>query len=283
MHTKVLPSSRAVALGSALLLGASCAKQAEQPPAEAPRVATRAIVPPAEAPHWNYGDAGPAVWATLSPAFASCAAGKNQSPIDIVPPSPSAAPVVATSSRPASLRIVHHEHMADGINNGHTIQINYGGADTLTVGDERFALVQYHFHAPSEHTISGRHAPMEMHLVHKSAAGNLAVLGVLIEEGGANSAFAPVWANLPTAKGMETHYQDLQVDVDDLLPVNRTAYRYSGSLTTPPCSEGVRWFILATPIQLSTEQVGAFKAVVQGNNRPVQPLNNRPVVLDGVP
>jgi carbonic anhydrase len=280
MRHKALQSTPLVLLGAALLLGASCGKPAEQPPADAPRVTTQTVAPPAEAPHWNYGEAGPAVWATLSPSFAACAAGKSQSPIDIVPPSPSEVPAAAMSYGRAALRIVHHEHMADGINNGHTVQINYGGADTLVVGDERFVLLQYHFHAPSEHTISGRHAPMEMHLVHKSAAGNLAVLGVLIEEGAANAAFAPVWANLPTAKGMETHYQDVEVDVDDLLPANRAAYRYSGSLTTPPCSEGVRWFVLATPIQLSAEQVAAFKAVVQGNNRPVQPLNDRPVVLD---
>ena len=282
MHTTVLTTSRFAAVTSALLLVASCNKQPETPPAETPKVTTKEIMPPAETPHWNYTDEGPALWATISPTYAACAAGKSQSPIDIVPPSPSAAPTVAVSYRPASLKIVHHEHMADGINNGHTVQINYSGADTLTVGDEQFALVQYHFHAPSEHTISGRHAPMEMHLVHKSAAGTLAVLGVLIEEGSENAAFAPVWANLPTAKGMETHYEHLQVDVDDLLPATRTAYRYSGSLTTPPCSEQVRWFVLSTPIQLSAEQISAFKAVVQGNNRPVQALNNRPVLLDGV-
>ena len=123
---------------------------------------------------------------------------------------------------------------------------------------------------------------MEMHFVHQAANGDLAVLAVLIEEGAANPAFAPVWANLPTAKGLETHYEHLKVDVDNLLPANHTAYRYSGSLTTPPCTEQVRWFVLTTPIQLSAEQVAAFKALVPPNNRPIQPLNNRVVLLDGM-
>ncbi len=282
MNTTTLNASRVAALGVAALAGVTaCSKQRERA-AETPQATTQAVAPPAGTPHWDYEAEGPAVWASLSPAYAACAAGRSQSPIDIATTAASSQPALRMSYRPASLRVVHHEHMADGINNGHTIQINYGGADTLTVGDERHALVQYHFHAPSEHTIGGRHSPMEMHLVHKSAAGNLAVVAVFIEEGQRNAAFEPVWANLPTEKGMELHYEHVQVDVDDLLPQNRSAYRYAGSLTTPPCSEGVKWLILATPIQLSTEQIGAFTAIVRDNNRPVQPLNGRSVALDRV-
>lgn len=172
--------------------------------------------------------------------------------------------------------------MADGINNGHTIQINYAGADTLTIGNDSYALVQYHFHDPSEHTVNGKHSPMEMHLVHQSAAGKLAVVGVLIDEGAHNKAFDPVWANLPKQKGMETHYSAVTVDVDGLLPAVRTSYRYDGSLTTPPCSEGVSWIVMSTPIQLSAAQIGVFMQLIRDNNRPTQPLNGRGVITDAV-
>jgi carbonic anhydrase len=180
------------------------------------------------------------------------------------------------------LKIAHHAHVADGINNGHTIQINLPGGDTLTIGSDTYALAQYHFHNPSEHTVSGRHSPMEMHLVHKSAAGALAVVGVLIDEGAHNSAFDPIWANLPNAKGIETHYPSTTVDVDALLPVIRTTYRYDGSLTTPPCSEGVKWILMTTPIHLSKAQITAFTQLIPDNNRPTQPLNGRRVVTDRI-
>jgi len=183
---------------------------------------------------------------------------------------------------PAELKIAHHEHVADGINNGHTVQINYPGADTLTLGDQSFGLVQYHFHGPSEHTIDGRHTPMEMHLVHKSGTSTLAVIGVLIEAGAHNAAFDPIWSNLPAQKGQETHYPAVKVDVDALLPAVRAAYRYDGSLTTPPCSEGVKWVVLSTPIQLSAEQIKAFTQLIPDNNRPTRALNGRTVTSDVV-
>jgi carbonic anhydrase len=187
---------------------------------------------------------------------------------------------VKTTFPPATLRIVHHAHMADGFNNGHTIQINYSEGDTLAIGGKAYQLVQYHFHAPSEHTIDGRHFPMEMHMVHKAADGQLAVIGVLIDEGRHNTAFDPVWGSLPKEKGVETHLTAVSVDVDQLLPKARTTYRYEGSLTTPPCSEGVAWLVMTTPISLSVEQIGQFTAIVKANNRPVQPLNGRTVVTD---
>jgi carbonic anhydrase len=180
-----------------------------------------------------------------------------------------------TSYVPAQLRIVHHEHVADVVNNGHTIQVNYPAGSTLVLGERSFALAQYHFHSPSEHTLEGRPFPMEMHLVHKSGDGKLAVLGVFIQEGAANPAFAPVWDNLPQEKGVEVHLEHVTVDVDELLPAERKGFRYQGSLTTPPCTEGVEWLVLATPITLSAEQIAAFRALVHGNNRPIQPLNGR--------
>jgi carbonic anhydrase len=232
----------------------------------------------AEAPHWNYGpDHGPATWGSLSPEFVACAEGQNQSPIDLASSAMADLPEMKFSSAPAALRIVHHEHMSDVVNTGHSIQVNAAGQDTLLVDGEAFVLLQYHFHSPSEHTVNGAHSPMEMHLVHRSAGGGLAVLGALIEEGAHNAAFDPVWANFPKEKGVETHLEHVVIDVDDLLPRDLSAFRYDGSLTTPPCSEGVKWLVLATPVQLSKEQIAAFRAVVHDNNRPVQPLNGRTV------
>ncbi len=284
---KHMPSRPATLLWAAALAFAAAACTPPEPPKPepakpaAPLAKTRAVAPAAEAPHWTYeGEAGPASWGKLSPDFAICAAGRSQSPIDIGKTSSASLPELRSAFRPAELKIVHHEHLADAINNGHTIQVNYSQGDTLTVGDASYELAQYHFHSPSEHTVGGKHSPMEMHLVHKSASGGLAVIGVLIEEGAHNAAFDPVWSNLPKQKGVESHFEHVKVNVDDLLPKTRPTYRYDGSLTTPPCSEGVKWLLMTTPVQLSSEQIGAFTAIIKGNNRPVQPLNGRAVATD---
>ncbi|MDN5940239.1 MAG: carbonic anhydrase family protein [Nitrospira sp.] len=245
------------------------------------RINLRAAAPHPEAPHWSYeGAEGPAFWGKLSPSFLPCAEGHSQSPIDIATTSPASLPTMSGRFRPAELKIVHHEHFADAINNGHTIQVNYTEGDTLTIGETSYELLQYHFHAPSEHTVQGIQFPMEMHFVHKSASGALAVVAVFIEQGRHNNAFDPVWAHLPTKKSVESHFEGVQVNVDALLPKSNTSYRYEGSLTTPPCSEGVKWIVMTTPIQLSTEQIGMFTALIKGNNRPVQPLNKRMTVTD---
>jgi carbonic anhydrase len=273
-----------------ILSAGACSAPAERPQPPAPPVgaqapATRPSAAPATAdPAWHYeGDEGPAVWGKLSPKFAACGDGRAQSPIDIANPAPGkGAPELKLVFPKAELKIAHHAHVADAINSGHTIQINYAGADTLTIGNDTYALVQYHFHNPSEHTMKGKHAPMEMHLVHQSATGSLAVVGVLVEEGAHNRAFDPIWANLPKEKGVEIHYPAVAVDVDALLPSVRTSYRYDGSLTTPPCSEGVKWILMAAPIHLSAQQIGAFTQVIHDNNRPTQPLNGRRVVTDAI-
>jgi carbonic anhydrase len=257
---------------------------AQATPAAALEVTSKPAAAPATGdPAWHYeGEAGPATWGTLSPKFAACGEGKAQSPIDIPSAATGSAPALRLQFPAAALRIAHHEHVADGINNGHTIQINYDGADTLTIGDQSYALAQYHFHAPSEHTLDGKPFPMEMHMVHKSADDKLAVVGVFIAEGSHNAAFDPVWANLPKEKGVEVHYSAVSVDVDRLLPAARTSYRYDGSLTTPPCSEGVKWVVMTTPVELSGAQIKAFTTLVHDNNRPTQPLNGRTVATDKV-
>jgi carbonic anhydrase len=150
----------------------------------------------------------------------------------------------------------------------------------LQLGEASFELEQYHFHAPSEHTVDGRRFPMEMHLVHQAADGEFAVLGVLIDEGAHNAAFDPVFSRLPRRLGERVHLEHVQVDIDDLLPSARHVYRYRGSLTTPPCSEGVRWFVGAQPVELSAGQIETFTSIIHGNNRPLQSRGSREVTLD---
>ena len=249
----------------------------------APQVTTRSVVPPADTTDWTYeGEKGPRFWGKLDPVFSVCDKGHNQSPIDIAKTSPASLPKIRVDFGPAKLQIVHHEHIADEINNGHTIQVNLSDGDTLTIGNTNYELIQFHFHAPSEHTVHGKHYPMEMHFVHKSPSGALAVVAVFIEKGTHNAAFDPIWANLPKQKGIVSHYEHVQVNVDDLLPHNTKSYRYDGSLTTPPCSEVVKWIVMQSPIQLSAAQIWRFSTIIAGNNRPVQPLHNRVTVTDVV-
>lgn len=223
------------------------------------------------APHWSYsGDTGPAHWGSLAPEYALCATGKRQSPIDIVG---------AESADLANLVFHYEPTPVEIVNNGHTVQVNYAPGSHLEVDGVRFELVQFHFHAPSEHTIAGRNAAAEMHLVHKSATGELAVVGVLLEAGAYNQNFEPVWNHLPAAAG-PAHKVGTTIDADDLLPGDPRTYRYSGSLTTPPGTEGVRWHLMVEPVQISKEQLAAFTRIHRGNNRPVQGLNQRKILLD---
>lgn len=222
-------------------------------------------------PHWSYeGKTGPAYWGTLSPEFALCATGQSQSPIDIVG---------AEGADLANLVFHYEPTPVEIVNNGHTVQVNYAPGSHMEVDGARFDLAQFHFHAPSEHTIAGKHAAAELHFVHKSATGELAVVGVLIEEGAHNPKFEPVWSHLP-AKAGPAQKVGTTIDADDLLPGDPRTYRYSGSLTTPPGTEGVRWHLMVEPVQLSKEQIAAFTKVYQGNNRPVQGLNKRRILWD---
>jgi carbonic anhydrase len=241
------------------------------------------VPPPSDTPHWAYdGEKGPRFWGKLDPDFSLCEAGQKQSPIDIEKTAPATLPKLRADFSPAKLQIVHHEHVADEINNGHTIQINYTEGDTLTIGDTNYELIQFHFHSPSEHTVHGKHYPMEIHFVHKSPSGTLAVVGVFVEQGAHNKAFDPIWENLPKQKGVESHFEHVHVDVDNLLPHSHKSYRYDGSLTTPPCSEGVKWIVMKSPIHLSKEQIRTFNAIIKGNNRPVQPLHHRVTATDAI-
>lgn len=222
-------------------------------------------------PTWSYsGATGPAHWGDLSPAWAMASTGRRQSPVDIVP--------AQATRRDLSPLVLNYEPATmEILNNGHTIEDDYHGGGTLSVDGNTYKLAQFHFHSPSEHTIQGKHAAMELHLVHKDANGKLAVIGVMIEEGAANPELAVLWKHLPTKAGRAEEVAGVSVNAAKLLPSNLASYRYAGSLTTPPCSEQVAWFVLQTPIQASAEQIAAFRKIIMGNNRPTQPLNGREI------
>jgi carbonic anhydrase len=233
--------------------------------------------------HWGYeGEEGPEHWAQLSEAYALCGSGTSQSPIDLGTATPMAAGTGTGLLRDygtGALSIARHEHVVDFLDNGHTIQVTYDEGSTLTVGNIEYHLRQFHFHAPSEHAVDGRHYPIELHLVHQSDAGGLVVLGVFIEEGEPNPVIGAVIEGLPAAAGEESHFEQVQIDVDAFMPIMDEYYRYEGSLTTPPCSEGVRWAVFAEPLQASAQQIEALDAAMTENNRPVQPIGSRDLVL----
>ncbi len=267
-------------LGSASI-ALACGKTTGDRPAETAKPQEHTAAPAHV--HWGYADAdGPQAWGSLDPKFVACAEGQAQSPVDLDAAGSGEHPPLVTSYGAAQLRIVHHAHLASDVNTGHSIQVNFAGGDTLLLGNDRYALVQFHFHSPSEHTVRGRQYPMEMHLVHKSTDGRLAVVGVFIAEGAHNAAFDPIWRNLPRQQGVEQHFADVEFDIEALLPKERSTYRYDGSLTTPPCSEGVAWIVCTEPIQLGAEQIAAFSRIMHGNNRPVQPLHGRTVSVSAV-
>lgn len=232
--------------------------------------------------HWGYdGDSGPARWASLTPVYALCDAGRNQSPIDIVQSDTKVGASWKFDYKTTSLRIAHNEHMDDIIDNGHTIQVTVDEGSTFTFGDKSYHLKQFHFHTPSEHTLNGQHAPMEMHLVHQSADGSLAVVGILFKEGKVpNENFTKIIANLPNAKGESNHITDVNLELKVHLPPDNYAYHYVGSLTTPPCSENVQWMVLRDQITLTPDQIAEFTKRIGPNNRPTQPVNERTVSLD---
>ena len=222
-------------------------------------------------PHWGYeGAHGPEHWGSLDPGFAACSEGTRQSPIDLAEAEPGDLPDIAFDYAPSAISIG---------NNGHTIQVDYQPGSGIVLEGTRYGLRQFHFHHPSEHTVEGGSFPLEMHLVHSAADGALAVVGVLFEEGPPNEALGPVWERLPAEPG-PTAVVPGMVDAAALLPQRKTTWRYAGSLTTPPCTEGVSWLVMTEPLTVSAEQVGAFTAIFPGNARPVQPRHGRRLQSD---
>lgn len=217
--------------------------------------------------HWGYsGEGGPEHWGQLSPEFATCAAGKKQSPIDLA-----RGKTVLVSG----LDIAWAKGPYTLVNNGHTIQANAPAGGTLTIDDKHYDLLQLHFHAPSEHEIKGRTAPMEIHFVHREQGGtNLVVIGVMITPGGKNAAFSELMAAAPHDEGKTA---TVTFDPKTLLPASHGYWTYEGSLTTPPCSEIVHWIVMKDPLRVDQADIAKFTALYPMNARPVQPLNGRAV------
>jgi carbonic anhydrase len=176
---------------------------------------------------------------------------------------------------PADLSVSYRPSAVNIFNNGHTVQVNYDQGSSIVVDGTTYNLVQFHFHTASEHAIAGAHMPMEIHFVHRNAEGGLAVVGVLLKGGAENAAYAPVLQNLPAQESQPAPVAGATVDAAALLPAQRSYWRYNGSLTTPPCSEGVKWLVMSTPVELSDAQIAAFTAIFKNDERPVQPFNAR--------
>jgi carbonic anhydrase len=217
--------------------------------------------------HWGYdGKLGPAAWGTLDPAWGTCATGKAQSPIDIEPKAGTATPIV-----------FHYKATAATIiDNGHTLQINLALGSSIEIEGVTYELVQFHFHTPSEHTIAGEHYPLELHLVHKDGAGKLAVIGVLYDVGAESKVLGGLWSAWPHKVGAEDKLKK-PFDPSALLPETRTVFRYAGSLTTPPCTEGVVWNVMRRTLSDARPRLDAFGLHYKLNARDVQPRGERKI------
>lgn len=235
--------------------------------------------------HWGYEtDDGPDRWGSMDSAWALCVEGREQSPIDLTSASETELPAAEINTPSAQeVEVLNQTGVIGALDNGHTIQVNAKTGETMTVGDKTYALVQFHFHAPSEHTVDGEHFPMEMHFVHQAEDGALAVVGLLIAEGPENPGIAPLWAQLAAAPGTAATVRIPPEFAEHVFPAPNGVHHYDGSLTTPPCSEDVKWYVRRTPTRLSPEQIAAFAAVYDHNNRPVQPLNERALYVDESP
>ena len=216
--------------------------------------------------HWSYeGSAGPEGWGQLKPEFAKCSTGSRQSPIDIRDGIKVSLDAVQFDYKPSAFRVV---------DNGHTVQVNVAAGNSIEVMGRRYDLLQFHFHRPSEERIDGKQFDMVAHLVHKDLEGRLAVVAVLLERGSALPIVQSVWNNLPLEKGDEVAAR-LPLDLSALLPGERSYFTYMGSLTTPPCSEGVLWMVMKNPVQVSAEQIGIFSRLYPMNARPIQSASGR--------
>ncbi|VAW36133.1 Carbonic anhydrase, alpha class [hydrothermal vent metagenome] len=221
-------------------------------------------------PHWSYeGKYGPSQWGSMLAEYSACGKGKRQSPIDITG-------ITEAELTPLKFRYRNSKNLTI-LNNGHAIQVNQRKSSLLYLDGTEFDLLQVHFHSPSEHTIDGKSSPMEAHFVHADKEGNLAVVGVMIKVGSHNTTLDDIWPVMPKVKGKKK--LAISYDIDELLPTDKSYYRYAGSLTTPPCTESVIWLVLKSPIEISKDQLKTYRAILNDTNRPIQERNNR-LVLD---
>ncbi len=222
--------------------------------------------------HWDYwGVEGPEHWGMLTKEYMACETGGKQSPIDIQ--------MQELSHHQETLEFLYNISELHEINNGHTVQISHKSGCRVDLNKRAYKLRQFHFHEPSEHHIDGKTFPMEMHLVHQDEAGHILVIAVMMEIGSEHPTLRTIWKWLPGQIGKETTVP-MKGNLREILPRNTQHYSYSGSLTTPPCSEGVQWIVLTEPIKISEQSVKKFSAIIGHNARPVQPLGNRHIELN---
>ena len=247
------------------------ATQAARAAARAKRAAVVKAAPPPPPPvargtHWSYeGDSGPANWSKINVDWAKCGNGSRQSPIDIRDGMKVELEQISFDYHPSSFNVV---------DNGHTVQVGVSGGNYITVQNRMFELQQFHFHRPSEERINGKAFEMVVHLVHRDAEGRLAVLALLLERGAPQATIQTVWNNLPLEK-FETMQPTILLDPAEMLPARRDYYTYMGSMTEPPCSEGVLWMVMKQPVQASPAQMALFSRLYPLNARPIQPGNGR--------
>ena len=224
--------------------------------------------------HWGYtGHSGPGNWGDLSEKFQMCKLGSSQSPIDI------RYDALVKTRALEEINFSYNRGALSVVNNGHTIQVNVKEGNSISIDGIRFELKQFHFHTPSENEIQGKSFPLEAHFVHVSSGGKIAVVAVLFEEGRFNSTLKKIWKKMPYRAGTTEHLELSVAYINILLPRDKSYYRFSGSLTTPPCSEGVRWFVLKNYSRVSEQQVADFLNIMKHpNNRPIQPINARKIM-----
>ena len=222
---------------------------------------------------WGYeGGTGPTHWGEIEhehDKHLMCRDGVYQSPIDINH-------VLGTNLMKLDF---HYSSTPIQItNNSHTIHLNYNPGSFISWENERFELIQYHFHSPSEHHVNGKHFDMEVHLVHKTSDHLYVVVAILVKQGKHNPSIQKIWDRIPTKTNKEFWHENEFFNVSDLLPSTREYFHYSGSLTTPPCSENVSWFVLGHPIEVSSEQIHYFQKFIEHNARPIQKMHHRIIV-----
>lgn len=222
--------------------------------------------------HWEYeGDNGPQYWGSIKEEFKMCSQGKMQTPINIIP---------TDNINLKPLKFNYNTSASDLINNGHTVQINIVNGSSVKIDNIKYELKQFHFHTPSENNINGKSYPLESHFVHASKDGRLAVVAIMFEEGEENPILKKIWSKFSIIKkNIKIPIELTSNDIENIMPTNKAYYKFMGSLTTPPCSENVKWNVFKVPVKISKKQIQQFFNIFgHTNNRPIQPTDNRKIL-----
>ncbi|MEI6621575.1 MAG: carbonic anhydrase family protein [Actinomycetes bacterium] len=265
------PLAVTVITATGLVLVAGCSGTTSTSPSQSASTSASATDSHGEHPAWSYsGATGPDNWASLSPEYASCGTGKQQSPINVSNP---------TTSAKANPTLTYAATTGSVVDTGHSINLISFAGNSLNLAGTKFMLTQTHFHAPSENTLNGVSFPVEFHFVHENAKKQLAVLSVFVTPGATNSAWQPFIDQVSVGTGDDDAHP-ITINWASLVPPLKSTVQFAGSLTTPPCTEGVSWIVDPNPISMSPAQIAALTASYDHNSRPVQPLNGRAITQD---